>query len=280
MRTGPSSVVMRHYAVFMHDILHGASFLLQGIRWWSVRPREMARGLVPAIIAFVIIAAGIITAVAFYPVLLPWMTSFADSWQPLIAAITRVAIGLALTAGLIVLAVLLFTALTLAIGEPAYHRIWQEAERGNGEIPNQEPGFWRAIRDSLSLILRGILAAVLAFIAGFVPLVGPILGPLVGIIATSRVLASELTSRALSARGIDRAQQRAIRKQYRGQVLGFGLATHLSFLIPLGAVVFMPSAVAGSTFLVQSMLRDDPREHRSRTLRIDVTTSTRGAPHA
>ena len=41
---------------------------------------------------------------------------------------------------------------------------------------------------------------------------------------------------------------------HRAQLLGFGVATQLCFMIPLGAVFTMPAAVAGSTMLARSAL--------------------------
>ena len=68
------------------------------------------------------------------------------------------------------------------------------------------------------------------------------------------LLADELTSRALVARGLDAAARRALRKDNRARVLGFGVATQLCFLVPLGAVLAMPAAVAGSTVLARTLL--------------------------
>ena len=40
----------------------------------------------------------------------------------------------------------------------------------------------------------------------------------------------------------------------RPLILGFGVATWLLFLVPLGAVVVMPAAVAGATMLSRDVL--------------------------
>lgn len=64
----------------------------------------------------------------------------------------------------------------------------------------------------------------------------------------------ELSSRALEARGIPSATQRALRRGIRWQLLGFGVGTQLLFMIPFGAVFSMPAAVAGSTFLARLAL--------------------------
>ncbi|MEN0072065.1 MAG: signal peptidase I, partial [Propionicimonas sp.] len=68
------------------------------------------------------------------------------------------------------------------------------------------------------------------------------------------ILAHELTSRALVARGIGRRERNALLRAHRRRALGFGVATQLCFLVPGGAVATMPAAVAGSTLLAQSVL--------------------------
>ena len=68
------------------------------------------------------------------------------------------------------------------------------------------------------------------------------------------LLADELTSRALTARGMVPAARRRLMRKHRARVVGFGVATQLCFIVPLGAVATMPSAVAGATLLARSLL--------------------------
>ena len=62
-------------------------------------------------------------------------------------------------------------------------------------------------------------------------------------------------------------------RRHRARVLGFGVATQLCFLVPLGAVATMPAAVAGSTLLARSLLEDAPA--RGRALPRDVALALR-----
>jgi len=39
----------------------------------------------------------------------------------------------------------------------------------------------------------------------------------------------------------------------RARTLGFGIATQLCFMVPLGAIITMPAAVAGSTILARAL---------------------------
>ncbi len=237
---------------------HGVALLGRGFGWWR-RPGLMLLGLVPA--AIVSLALG--TALVALAVQLPWLTGtltpFADTWPGLWSVLLRVALGAAVFGGALAIAAVAFTALTLIVGEPFYDRIWRAVEAAEGgTVPEGGTGFWRSVGDGLELIVRGVGVGILAFVVGLVPVVGGVLGAVVGVVLTGRLLADELTSRALSARGYDRAARRALLRARPARTLGFGVATQLCFLVPLGAVVTMPAAVVGATLLAQEMLPADP----------------------
>ena len=88
-------------------------------------------------------------------------------------------------------------------------------------------------------------------------------GAVLGFVVTGRVLAGELVARPLEARGLDRAQRTALCRPHRSRVLGFGLATQVFFVIPLGAIVVMPAAVVGATMLGRDLV-----EHAQSTGRL------------
>jgi len=87
-------------------------------------------------------------------------------------------------------------------------------------------------------------------------LVGGFVGAVAGVLMTGWLLADELSSRALTARGIGGAERRALLRAHRARAWGFGVATQLCFFVPLGAVLIMPAAVAGSTVLARSLATD------------------------
>ncbi len=237
------------------SFFRGVGDLGRGFAFWGRLPGRMALGLIPAAIVGILLLAGIITLVAFLRDIVTALTPFADDWAEVAASLVRLGIGAALLGGAIVLAVVSFTALTLLVGDPFYERIWRSVEQHLGDAPPESNyGFWRSIRDSIGLILRGLLAAIVAGLVGLIPLVGTALGAVVAAFLTGWLLADELTSRALSARGLDAAARRDLRRGQRARVLGFGVATQLCFLVPLGAVIAMPAAVAGSTVLARTLL--------------------------
>lgn len=241
--------------MMLGQILGGAGLLGQGFGMWRRRPRTMALGLVPAVIAFILLAAALVTLGVNLPRLVDWSTPFADSWVPWLQSLVRITLGIVLFGAGAALAVVTFTAVTLTIGDPFYERIHREVEAELGPpLPNGSTGFWRAAAGGLELVALGLLVALLAAVLGFIPVVGAALSAVVGVVLTGWLLARELTGRAFDARGFDRARRARIIAAGRWRVLGFGIATQLCFLVPLGAVVTMPAAVAGATILVRDLL--------------------------
>ncbi|MFG6443855.1 EI24 domain-containing protein [Microbacterium sp. P07] len=242
----------------MTQFAAGVRMLAQGFGWWRRRPGVMAAGLVPALIVGAVLLAGVITLAVFVPSIATALTPFADEWPSVWANVVRFAVGAATLGAALVIAVVSFTALTLLIGEPFYDRIWRSVEDATGGVPDVPYGFARALADTVWLIARGIGVALLSGVVGFVPVVGSAAGAVLGIVLTGWLLTDELTSRALTARGVDAARRRRLLRAHRGEALGFGVATQLCFLVPLGAVAVMPAAVAGSTMLAQSLLARSP----------------------
>ena len=233
----------------------GVGMLLRGFGFWARRPGIMLLGLIPAAIVFIVIVGALVALGFSMPALTDWLTPFADDWADPWPEVIRAAVGAILFAAAIVLAAVTFTALTLAVGDPFYERIWHAVElEVGGAVPEHDLGFWRSVRDSAKLIGLGLVAAIAVALTGFLPVVGAVLAPTLGVLLSGRLLAMELSSRAFEARGIAGPMRRAILKGHRAQLLGFGVATQLCFMIPLGAVFAMPAAVAGATLLARSAL--------------------------
>jgi CysZ protein len=233
----------------------GVGMLVRGFGFWGRRPGIMMLGLIPAAIVFFVIVAALVGLGFGLPGITDWLTPFADEWDEPWPTLVRSAVGAIIFAAAVVLAAVTFTAVTLAVGDPFYEHIWRAVElEVGGDVPEQGMGFWRSVRDSLVLIAAGLVTAIGVALTGFVPLVGAVLAPTLGVILSGRLLAMELSSRAFEARGIDRAARRRLLRGHRAKLLGFGIATQLCFMVPLGAIVTMPAAVAGSTLLARSVL--------------------------
>ncbi len=234
---------------------HGAGFLFRGLKMWRQRPGLMLLGIVPALLVLVVLIGLLLVVVFLADDLIEWATPFADDWSDLWQGVLRIGLYVAVIVGSLFLSVVTFTGLTLAVGDPFYEKIWQETEQMlGGEVPEKGVGWLRGARDGLGLILLGIATTVLVFAVGLVPVIGPVLGPILGITIAGRLLAGELVSRGLEARGMDRAAQKALLSDHGQTMLGFGVVVQLCFLIPFGAVLMMPAAVVGSTMLAREVL--------------------------
>jgi CysZ protein len=234
----------------------GVRTLLGGFGWWRVRPGLMLLGLLPAALVSLILGAGLVTLGFWITPLTETLTPFADGWISPWPTVLRLAVGTAVFGAALLLSATLFTALTLLIGEPFYDRIWRGVEKLESPTTDldKEPGFWAGVFDAVSLIARGILAALAAFLIGLIPLVGGVLGALTGVLLSGWILADELSGRALTARGIGQRERRRLLRAHRARALGFGVATQLCFLVPLGAVFTMPAAVVGAARLAHGVL--------------------------
>ncbi|MCC4906706.1 EI24 domain-containing protein [Microbacterium sp. cx-59] len=237
------------------EFFAGVRTLLGGFGWWRVRPGLMLLGLVPAAVVSLVLAAALVTLGFWIAPLAETLTPFANGWDAPWPFVVRIAAGTAVFGAALLLSATLFTALTLLIGEPFYDRIWRgvEAAEAPDEPLDTDGGFWAGIADAASLILRGILAAIIAFAVGLIPFVGGALGAITGILLSGWILADELSGRALTVRGIDHRARRRMLRAHRARAFGFGVATQLCFLIPLGAVLTMPAAVVGATRLARDV---------------------------
>lgn len=238
----------------------GIRLLLRGFTMWRTRPGAMNLGLVPAIIAVILLAAALIPLILNLPVIAAWITPFADEWPEPWQGLVRGLVGFVLIAAALALASAVFSALTLTIGDPFYQRIWRVVETDLGDPPPTDGGgFWSALGEGLRLVLLGILIAILVLLLGLVPVLGGVLAPVAGVFLSGRMLARELTGRAFDARDLSPADRAALFSGSRARVLGFGVATQLCFLIPGGAVAVMPAAVAGATMLARTMMQRAPQ---------------------
>jgi len=239
----------------MREFVRGMALLGRGFAYWKRKPGLMSLGLIPAAIVGVLLLAGVIALGVALPGITVAITPWADGWPGLWASVIRITIGTAMVGAALVLVAVSFTALTLIIGEPFYDRIWRSVEQDLGDPAlESEYGFWRSVLDGLGLFVRGVAIALVAALLGLIPVVGGVVGTVFAVLLTGWLLADELSSRALTARGLDRRTRRALMRRHRARVLGFGVATQLCFMVPLGAVATMPAAVAGSTALARSLL--------------------------
>jgi CysZ protein len=238
--------------------LTGAGYFWRGFAFWGTRPSLMALGAVPALVVGALVVAALVALGFVVDDLVVWLTPFADTWTDALRDTVRLAGGVAVMVAALLLVVVTFTALTLAVGDPIYERIWLRAERDLGEFvgPVELP-FWagigRAAGSGLRLVGFALVAGIVVFVLGLIPVAGAVLGPVCGWMVGGWAIARELLSRPVDARNIDRRTEAAMRKADRPLVLGFGLMVYVLFLVPFAAIVAMPAAVVGSTLLFRRL---------------------------
>jgi CysZ protein len=249
----------------LREFAAGFGHLFQGFTYWKRRPGLMSLGLLPAAIVALVLGGLLILLAANLERIVEWATPFAQNWDITWVVILRVTLAVALFAVATICSAFAFTALSLIAGEPVYQKIWHEVEKEFGPVPDREPGFWRAVGDAGRLVLQAIIAAIVVAIIAFIPVVGPPIAAVGGYLVSSRIIALELTARALEARGINHSERLRLVRSLSPRVIGFGVAVHLAYLIPLGAVLVMPSAVAGATLLGRHIVAFhdlEPKAHR------------------
>jgi CysZ protein len=238
----------------IREFFAGVRILGRGFGMWRRHPKLLALGLIPALIAFVLLAGALLPFLLALGSITEWATPFADGWVSPWQDLLRVGLGIVLLIAALALAGAAFTALTLTIGDPFYQRIWRGIERSlGGPEPTGETRLLTSIGEGIRLAALGILVALLTLVIGFVPVAGGVLASVVGVILSGRLVARELTGRAFDARGLTSFSRSELLGSGRARVIGFGVATQLCFLVPLGAIVTMPAAVVGSTILARSL---------------------------
>jgi CysZ protein len=243
----------------VRQFLAGAGLLARGLGVYARSPGLMLLGLVPALISGVVFIGGFVTLAYFIGEVSTAATWFAEDWSTGVRDLARwiAAVAILGLAGL--LGVLTFTAVTLLIGDPFYEKISERVEDRYGGVPDAVDRPWwvslrRNLADSMRLLAVSLLVGIPLFLGGLIPVVGQVVMPVLGAAVAGWFLAIELTGVPFGRRGLWLADRRAALRSHRPLALGFGVAVFLCFLIPLGAVIVMPAAVAGAALLTRRML--------------------------
>jgi CysZ protein len=241
--------------------LAGAADVLRGIGLFLQTPGVRLLGVLPVLLAAVVVLALLGLLLVYLDELAAFLTPFADRWDESSRTLVRVGAGLAvLLAGLAVL-VVSFTVIAQIIGQPFYERISDRIEHRLGAPPAGADAPWwrsfpRASLESALLLAMTLACTAPLFVLGLVPVLGQTVVPALQALVAGFFLAAELLAIPLERRGLHLAGRLRFVWRHRAQTLGFGITAFLLFLVPLMNVLAMPGAVVGATLLVRRLSGD------------------------
>lgn len=243
----------------MRNFVVGVRYFARGLGWVARRPGQWLFGLIPAFIVLIAYAVALIFLGIYLADLVRAVSPFADHWSAGTRDLVRVLVGISMYGAAVMLSIVTFAAVTLVVGGPFYEAISGRVEESAGGLPPEADvslwrQMWRGIGDALVVGLLTGLFAVLFFVLGFLPVVGQTMVPVLAALVSGYFLTLELTGIALERRGIPRRERFALLRRNRSLSVGFGASVFVVFLIPLGAVVAMPGAVAGGTLLARERM--------------------------
>jgi CysZ protein len=238
-------------AVMIGDFFVGVGMLLRGFGIVFRTPRLLPLGALPALITSGLLLTLVIVLATTAPDVVAWATPFADGWDPTARELLRDGIGVALVVALIAVGLLLFAAVTLAIGAPFYEQIAKRVE----DVQEQAAtSWWTDTTDNAKVVGTSALLAIPLFLIDLVPVLGDVAGPVLGICVNAWLFGLELTVVPLARRGLPLAARRQLLGRRRAMAFGFALPAYLLCLVPLAAIVVMPAATAGGTLLANRVL--------------------------
>lgn len=238
------------------DFFTGIGLLGKGLGMYARSPGLLLLGILPAFIAFVVLVAAFGVVWYFLGTEAGWVTWFANDWPSTERDVVRALAEAAIIIGFVFAALLSYTALALAIGDPFYERISQRIEDRYGPTAAGTNLPWwreflRSVGEGIRLLVFSALVAVVVFLIGLIPVAGQVAAPVVGALVGGWALVVELTGIPFARRGVRLRERRRTLRRYRWLALGFGVSVFLCFFIPFGAVLVMPAAIAGATLLTR-----------------------------
>jgi len=250
------------------EFVSGVALLGTGLRAWITSPRLMLLGALPALVVGTVFAGLLVLWLVQVDDVAGAFTARLDVPAGWPRAVLDGLVQLVLAGGAVVVAVLAFTATTLAVGDPFYERIARRTEERHGGVVGEVEhglvrGVLRAVGDLFRVLAVTVPLALVLALGGLVPVVGQVVVPVAAALTGGWFLVVELTGWAFDARGLTLRRRRRMLAVRRARSLGLGTATYLAFLVPLGAVVVMPAAVVAATLLARDALRADPSTRAS-----------------
>src|SRR5260370_31667089 len=107
----------------LRDLLDGAACLVRGLRIYGAPPSLWALGLMPALLAVVVLVGLLVALVVALPAIVAALTPFANGWGAADRDSLRLLLGLAIAIGAGWLGLVSDTALAGPLGRPVYRAL-------------------------------------------------------------------------------------------------------------------------------------------------------------
>src|SRR5512132_1204572 len=236
----------------------GGADVLRGIGMFLGTPGVRLLGILPVLLAALVVLALLGVLVVYVDELADALTPFADRWDESTRTLIRVGTGLALLLGSTAMLVVSFTVIAQILGQPFYERITDRIEHQLGAPPAGADAPWwrsfpRASLESALLLAMTLACTAPLFVLGLFPVFGQTVVPVLQALVAGFFLAVELLAIPLERRGLHLAGRRRFVGRHRAQTLGVGITAFLLFLVPLMNVLALPGAVVGATLLVRRL---------------------------
>lgn len=222
-------------------------------------PKLLLIGALPAVLTTLLLLGGMIALAYGIDDLAVLLTPFAEGWTDGWRTATRIVVGALVFGVALGIALIGFSALTLAVGGPFYEHIAEKVEDGLGGVPDAvELSWWRllgmGLRDGVVLMLRSLLFTIPLMVAGFIPVVGQTVVPVLMALVTAWFMALELIAVPFYRRGMDLKQRRVLLRKRRALAFGLGLPASVLCAVPVAAIVVTPIAFVGGVLVAREIL--------------------------
>jgi CysZ protein len=220
----------------------GAWHVLAGFGFLIRRPRLWPLALLPALIAIVCLAGGLLLAV--YSV--GWMENY---FLPSHGRLSVLSFLLTITmyVGTTAAGLVLGLAVALLLSAPALEALSSRVDAMvRGGTVDRSKGWRWEMAQAFRGTLYFLLAAPGVFLLTLIPMVGPVLALLWG----SYALAFQQTDATLARRGMSFGERRKWHRYWKLESMGFGMAGLVTLVVPLANFLVGPALAVGGTLLV------------------------------
>src|SRR2546423_3795151 len=220
------------------DFFTGIGLLGKGLGRYARSPGLMLLGMLPALLAFVLLAAAFVAVVSFIQPESRALTWFANGWPKDARDLVRILAAVAIIGVSGYLAIIVYTGLTLFVGDPFYEKISQRVEDQLGGIPGGAVNlpFWKELRrsvgESVRLVVFSAAIGILLFVGGLLPAVGQTVVPVIAAFVGGWAPVMELTGIPFARRGMRLRGRGRVPRQARRAGPGVGGAGFGCFLLP------------------------------------------------